>query len=180
VQHPNGCGTPVEIHLGTRPATDTVAELRDFAARDGHLREVGGIVQAAHHLVHHVVVEVVHVDDVGEVGGHETGGNEVVGRHGDEVVAEGVVFVQALGHLNLGPDAVGADAQPFRAEADFVGEAAVEVLGGFAGLAAAVLEGFFRPVVGVARGGVAFFDGVAGGVFGGSGHAIETTTPLLG
>ena len=141
-----------------------MAQLRDFAARDGHLGEVGGIVQAAHHLVHHVVVEVVHVDDIRQVGGHEAGRDEVVGRHGNEVVAQRIVLVEPLGYLNLGSDAIGADAQPLGPEAYLVAEAAVEVLGGLAGLALAVGKGLFRPAVGVARGGVAFFDGVTGGV----------------
>nr|GFC45994.1 hypothetical protein [Tanacetum cinerariifolium] len=57
VQHADGRGAPVEIHAGAGEAADAVAQLGNFAARDGDFRELAGVVQAAHHLVYHIVVE---------------------------------------------------------------------------------------------------------------------------
>ena len=48
---------------------------------------------------------------------------------------------------------------------------------GSPGWPARLAKVFLGPGVGVARGGVAFFDGVAGGVFGGSGSCSGTKSP---
>ena len=106
-------------------AADSVAEFGNFSAGDAHACKRAGFCQAAHQIVDGLAVELVDIDDVGDVGRLESSRREVVRDHGYKVVAQGIVDACALCELNFGADAIGGDANALIAEKKEVGKSAV-------------------------------------------------------
>ena len=146
-RHADGGGAPVEVHARA-PAAHAAAEFGDFAADDRDAALGAGRVEALHELVHDLLVGLVHVEDVDEIDRLDAVGDEVVGHHGDEVVAQGGIDAGAFGHFGLGADAVAGHRDLQGAEIHPIGEGAGAAEQRQPQFALPVLEAALRPTEG--------------------------------
>src|SRR6266536_1880573 len=112
---------PAQRHADEIEAADHVSQLRDLAARDRDLRQLGAPAQAGPDGVEHGGVGLFDRDVIDQRQRLCADADQIVDVHGDAIDADRVVFPHQVGDDRLRADAVGAQRHADAVDLDDVG-----------------------------------------------------------